>query len=42
MFENTTKYDQATLYAFTDVYSRTVRRTRYRLHRAVQIGRAHV
>ncbi len=35
MFENTTKYDQATLYAFTDVYSRTVRRTRYRLHRAV-------
>ncbi len=35
MFENTTNYDKAALHAFADVCIRTVRRTRYRLHRAV-------
>lgn len=35
MFENTTKYDREAVYAFTDVYTRTIRRTRYRLHLGV-------
>ena len=35
MFENVTVYDQAALYAFTDVYTHTIQRVRYRLHLAV-------
>lgn len=38
MFENITKYDRTTLYAFTDVCTQTVRRTYYRIQLVILLG----